>query len=971
MYRFRQLSFALLTAGLISFRYENAYADTPYTFNIEKKHEFNIGLMSVADALQEVAITMEVTLLFPYDQVSEMQNTSLQGNFTLEQALEKLLQGTGLTGHLTKGGVITIMPVNENQNRSGETEVKNPIKNVLAATTAATALISSQQAANAQEAEPAANEAQDETRKLDVISVIGSRAKPRSALDSPVAVDSLGADALLQTGGTETGRILQELVPSFNFSSSSVSDGTDSLRPATLRGLGPDQTLVLVNGKRRHKSALIHVNTSVGRGAAGTDINAIPPSAIKQIDVLRDGASALYGSDAISGVLNFQLKDADDGGSLTVSAGQTYEGDGTTFTASINKGFSFGNDGFLNATYEYRNRENTNRAGLSARCKFICNTVDVTGDGVTDVVADDSTVDRERAFDRQNFRIGDSDSEQHAVFVNAGITVADNAEAYAFGSWGHRENESGGFYRRANDPVRVLTDFYPDGTLPLIKPTIGDVSLDGGIDWTFGDATLDTSAGYGSNEYEFIIGDSNNVSLGLGSPTEVSAGTLKLSEWRANADYTIPVPLADSVIALGVGIRKENYELLAGEPASFSNGGFFNESDLNNDGIPDVSAAGGGGIQVFPGFQNNVDEDRDSYSAYAELDTDWNDAFNTQIAARFENYDGFGDTLTWKVAAKYDFTNAFALRGGVSSGFRAPSMQQLYFTSSSTQFVLDPTTNQTTAVNVGTLRNDSVEAGIVGVPQLEEETSLNYSIGAVISPDNGLSLTVDAYQIDIDDRIMLSSRLSSGIVQSSQFFVNGANTETKGVDIVGSYDLPNPVLGGDLKLTASANFTETEVVDRINNVTSQSGQSIVSEQDVSIIEEWQPKSRINLGADYRVGNWGLNVNASQYGEYTVCESSSDCSASNTAAVQEFSAKWLMDLQLDYTFDRGLKVSVGANNLFDETPDLNQIGQTRGGSIYDSAGNLIIESPGVFQYSRRSAPFGFNGGYYYVRTSFDF
>ncbi len=927
--------------------------------------EFEIEQMPVADALQELAVTAHAQLLFPYDQVDDTQANALLGSYTLERALEVLLQGTGLSGDLTDGGVISIRSNTELQDSSSEDQMNLPLKNALIAGSATVAILTAP--GQAQEAEAPQEEFRQQT-----VSVVGSRAKPRTSTESPVAVDTLNIDALLKTGGTETGRILQELVPSFNFSSSSISDGTDSLRPATLRGLGPDQTLVLINGKRRHKSALIHVNTSVGRGAAGTDINAIPSSAIRQVDVLRDGASALYGSDAIAGVLNFELKNADSGGTVSTSLGQTYESDGTTFTASINKGFSFADDGFLNATYEYRNRENTNRAGLSARCQFLCTSFDVTGDGNPDVVADDTTVERERAFNRQNFRIGDSDSEQHVIFLNAGVSVADNAEAYAFGSWGSRKNESGGFYRRANDPVRVLVDFYPDGTLPLIMPQILDLSLDGGIDWTFGDVTLDTSAGYGSNEYEFIIGNSNNVSLGLGSPTEVSAGTLKLAEWRANADLTMPVAIADSVLAFGAGLRKENYQLTAGEPASFANGGFFNESDLNNDGVPDVSANGGGGIQVFPGFQNNVDEDRDSYAAYVELDTDWNEAFNTQLAARYENYDGFGNTLTWKFAAKYDFTDAIAVRGGISSGFRAPSMQQLFFTSSSTQFVLDPGTGQTIAVDVGTLRNDSPEAAIVGVPELQEETSLNYSLGAVLTPGNGLSVTIDAYKIDIDDRIMLSSRLTSGVVQSSQFFVNGANTETQGLDIVGSYDLPYDVAGGSLTLSASANFTETEVVSRINNVTSQSGQSIISEQDVSIIEEWQPKSRINLGADYDNGPWGFNVDAMQYGEYTVCESSTDCNATtNPGAVQTYGAKWLFDAQLDYRFDRGLTLSVGGNNIFDETPDGNVIGQTRGGSIYDTAGNLIVESPGVFQFSRRSAPFGFNGGYYYVRASFDF
>ncbi len=809
---------------------------------------------------------------------------------------------------------------------------------------------------------------------IEEVVVTASRGRARSATETPVAVDAFSADDILSTGATETGRILQELVPSFNFSSSTISDGTDSVRPATLRGLGPDQTLVLVNGKRRHKSALIHVNTSVGRGTAGTDINAIPPSAIKGVEVLRDGAAALYGSDAIAGVINIELKDSAEDGRVMVSGGQRYEGDGTTFTASANKGFQIGDGGVVNVTYEYRNRERTNRAGLQGACQYLCA---ANEDGET--VADASTQDLERAFDRQSFRIGDAESEQHVVFANMGYRLNDIAELYAFGGWGVRDSESGGFYRRPNQGARTLLTFYPNGFLPLIQPKIVDKSLSGGIDWTLGDAlNVDTSFSYGSNSFDFTIANTNNVSLGLDSPTVFDAGELVLSEWNWNADAVYDFDRF--ALAFGGGFRRENYKIVPGQPASYIDGGFVNVDTVYD---PPIFAptAGAAGSQVFRGFSpnNQVDESRDSYSLYMQVDADVNDRINAQAAVRYEDYDGFGGTTTWKFAALAEVFEGFNLRASVSSGFRAPSMQQLYFNSTSTQFVT--VDGVSVAQERGTFRNDSALARGLGIPELKEEESFSWGVGAVIEPFEGLTVTVDYYSIDIDDRIMISGAQAIGAVPSDaqavfaaaaanagQFFINGVDTETSGVDIVGLYQLPSQIAGGDMRLNLGVNLTSTEVAEELPAPGLLAGLDLVTAQDVSILEEWQPEDRINLGADWNRGPWRVNLQGSRYGAYTVCEGACTGSESDT---QTFSAKWLVDLQIDYRFDRGVTLSVGANNLFDQTPDENLIGQSRGGRIVDQAGNVIVDSPGVFAFSRRSAPFGFNGGYYYARVGIDF
>jgi len=929
---------------------------------------FNIPVSSLKDALNAIAQEAERPILFPFDDVKALKTNGLRGDYTLEGALSALLRGTDLQAQITQEGVVTIVSSRSLANLEQEETVNNKLlKNVMLGGVSALVGMSANSVATAQTetAEPV-----DEI----IVTSIGSRGKGRTATESPVAIDTVSAADVLATGATETGRVLQELIPSFNFSSSSISDGTDSLRPATLRGLGPDQTLVLVNGKRRHKSSLIHVNTSVGRGTAGTDINAIPPSAIKAIEVLRDGASALYGSDAIAGVINFQLKDASSGGNITASAGQTYESDGLTFTASINKGFELGEDGFLNLTYEYRNRENTNRAGLQGTCQFLCTT-----NAAGDAVADPSTEAREIAFNRQSFRIGDSDSEQHAVFANLGYDLSDSAQLYAFGSYGFRENESGGFFRRANQGDRTLLEIFPDGFLPLIRPTAEDMSLAGGIDWTLSDnLTVDTSVNYGSNSFQYEIANSNNVSLGLSSPTVFDAGTLELSEWNANADAVYEQDRF--TVAFGAGFRTENYQIIAGEPASFADGGFTNVDTVNT---PPLFAPtlGSAGAQVFRGFSgdNAVDESRDSFSGYVEVSADITDWINVQAAGRYEDYEGFGGTFTWKVAGLAEVTDFLNVRGSVSTGFRAPSMQQLFFNSTSTQFVT--VGGMTVAEERGTFRNDSALAQGLGIPELTEEESFSWGVGAVLQPFEGATLSVDYYSIDIDDRVMISGSLPIASVPltaqavfmsqgatAGQFFINGVDTETRGIDIVGEYKVPANVAGGDLRLTASANITATDVVREIPAPGLLAGLDLVTAQDISILEEWQPKTRVNLGVNWTNGNWGLNLSGNRFGSYTTCEGGCTGTAADT---QEFGAKWLADVQVDYRFDRGVTLSVGANNLFDKTPDANLIGQARGGTVLDTAGNVIVDSPGVFAFSRRSAPFGFNGGYYYARASVDF
>ncbi len=808
--------------------------------------------------------------------------------------------------------------------------------------------------------------AQDNENVLEEVTVTGSRASFSTAQDAPVPVTVLSNEMLSNTGATELGRAIQMAAPSFNFSSSSISDGTDALRPATLRGLGPDQTLVLVNGKRRHTSALIHVNTSVGRGTAGTDMNAIPISAVKRVEVLRDGAAAQYGSDAIAGVINIILKDSDVDGLASVEYGSTYDGDGDTWVGFANKGFALGSDGFLNLTYEYRNRDATNRAGLDGTRQYPC----TDGVNIDYGCSTITTLDpRESTFNRKSFRIGDADSKQNALVANMDL-VAGMGEIYGYLTYSDRENQSGGFTRTANNASGTVLEIYPDGFLPLINSKIKDFSAFGGYVWSTDSGwDFDISAGYGKNTFEFIISNSLNASFGPASPTRANAGKLQLDQTTVNFDSSklfdagnIPVN-----VAWGAEYREESYKIKPGEPVSYENGGVLN---------PVTMTPYSPGFQVFRGFSPNelVDEDRNSWAIYADLESQITDKFLLTGALRYEDWSDFGNTWNWKVSGRYDITESFALRAAANTGFRAPSMQQQYFNSISTQFVSGPG-GDLVPEERGTFRNDSAVAAALGIPQLQEETSDNYSFGVIWNPTDTLNITVDYFSIKIKDRIVLSGAISAtnpnvpeeirdallaNSITAAQFFTNAGKTKTEGVEAVLTWARPLDN-GGMFTLDTAAAWINTDVSDDVNTDGLLAGLEdvIFTSQDRSIIEEWQPKSRAFVTGTYSISNWVFLARVNYFGSYTVEEGNGDR--------QTFGSKVFPDIMAEYIFgDSGFSIQAGANNVTDTKPDKNLIGQSRAGSIPG-----IVDSPGVFTYSRRAAPFGFNGGYWYLRANYRF
>ena len=492
------------------------------------------------------------------------------------------------------------------------------------------------------------------------------------------------------------------------------------------------------------------------------------------------------------------------------------------------------------------------------------------------------------------------------------------------------------------------------------------------MDWTHDatDLNVDVSVNHGLNTFDFFISNSMNASYGAASPTSAEAGGFELSHTAFNLDVSYPLAYQSSLINLagGVEFRREGYGIHAGEMVSYIDAGL---------GIEGASA----GIQVFPGFkpENEVDESRTNIAGYLDFESYLSGQPGSGLlvgaAVRGEQYSDFGATITGKATARYDVTSQIAVRAAGSTGFRAPSLQQLYFNNISTQFKLDEESGELIPLEVGTFRNDSDAARALGIPELKEETAFNVSGGVVLKPVEKLWFSVDGFLIQIDDRIVLSGTFSADDVpgleaagaNSAQVFTNVAQTRTQGVDIAAGYlhAFENESL---LNLKLAFTFADTEVIGDVEapEILVDLKDTLFPSQERSMIEEWQPNTRINVGADYIIGDLTIGGALRYFGEYTVQEGSGD-----DPARQTYGGKWLTDLQTNYKLNEGLSLTIGANNILDQVPDENEIGQSRGGQLVDGAGTVIVDSPGVFTYSRRSAPFGFNGGLYYAKLTYSF
>lgn len=869
--------------------------------------------------------------------------------------------------------------------------------------------------------------------ELETVTVIGSRGKPRTALETAVPIDVIGGAQLQKSPQADLAQVLQYAAPSFHSTKQNIGHGSDHIDPMALRGLGADQTLVLVNGKRRHASSLMNVNGTVGRGQVGTDLNAIPMAAVDRIEILRDGAAAQYGSDAIAGVINIVLKENIDKGSISVRSGflaapptigdelnnlitnpyadinglaepTQNEGGGESFQVGANYGISIGDKGgFANLTLNYMTKQPFNRMDDYTIEMFSANDPR-NGDQVAEFAAfnqgDPDAIaaynaqwvdnaannallpedQRGRAIvnelndptGRRMARMGGSGITNAGIFLNMELPLSEKAKFYSFAGYNYRLGEATGFVRRPNQSGRQ-SGLWPLGFSPNLDSDIQDLSGAFGFKTNFSGWDVDLSNSYGSNSFGWTIFNSNNASLGLESPTSFEAGKLKYVQNTINLDVSKGLDVGFPLnVGFGTEFRLENFDQQAGEDESWQN---------YDGGIKEA------GSQVFPGYQrgNAINKFRFNSGIYADLEAEFTDAFLVGLAGRFEDYSDFGSNFSWKLSSRYRLTDNITIRGAYSTGFRAPSLPQKYFSSFTLQFISidDPNNPGQTiidGVNIAHLNDDSFITRQFGIENLRPETSQNISLG-MTARFGRLSLTGDIYQIDIKDRIGVTGRFNGGqddrfaaILEPAglsqvQFMTNAVDTKTQGADVVASYFIP--LENGSLKVNLGANFTITEVprdgngdpIIKTGEFLQGFGEELFNREEVSRIEVAQPRNKIIVGGILRLGNLSTNLTLTRFGEidYVHPSSAEVANAWNDGALeirdQTFSPKILTDLDFTYSLTEKIDIGIGGTNIFNIYPDR-----------HAHSGNY---SGGMFPYSRRVSQFGIAGAGFYAKANFNF
>ncbi len=827
--------------------------------------------------------------------------------------------------------------------------------------------------------------------------VVGSRARHTAAEELAVPVDVFPAEQLQQQGSTETAVILQSVAPSINFPRQSVTDAGDIVRPFTLRGLSPDHTLVLVNGWRRHQTALVNNFTyGMGAGSSGVDLNALPSSSLDRIEVLRDGASAQYGSDAIAGVVNLVLKDGSFTPFVNADVGRyatdDYDGDGTTTNVNGGWGIPVGG-GSLGLFAEFRDREATNRAWADP--------FEDAGTGLTDVIDDKGqVVEKNNPVDQPNHHWGDGIEEDILTFANFRLPVSQSgsSEIYAFGGYGHRDGTGNAFRRYAGNN-RNWPELYPLGFLPTFSGQATDYSGAVGLRGVVSGWNYDLGGTFGHNDFDYDMTTTNNASLGPCLETPCAPGpdrilgtaddpniTNKLEFFSGNVEREeligalniarpvsvgLPNPLN---LAFGAAIRRERYAITAGEPASWVNGFHSPQDSVGDDGIfgtpddnIDPAPAGSSG---FPGFtpDDESDRDRTNFGLYADAETQLSSKVLANVAARFESYSDFGENVSGKAAVRFQPSRRVTLRAAVGTGFRAPGLSQVGFRKVVTNVIADQ------FIEVGVFPVDHPASVALGARPLQEETSVSLSAGVAFTPVDNLTMTADVFHIDIDDRIILGATFDddatlalladAGItdVGGVQYFTNGLDTRTQGVDVTANLRVPTGERG-TLDLTGSLNYTHNEIVrlDSIPDVLRDAGSTepgLLDTVNVIGIEDERPDWRATMQANYTVGRVSALGRFSYFGGFESAQPGF-CDLCR----ETYGGKSLVDAEIGYQFNL-VKLAVGVRNLFDTYPD-----QPSSEVIVDEDGSRAMDynnNFGTFPWAAAS-PFGYNGRFAYART----
>lgn len=747
---------------------------------------------------------------------------------------------------------------------------------------------------------------------LNQVTVVGSRNLNRSSTDTPAPVDVIDIrEVTTKQGQLDVNQLLQFAAPSFNSNRQTGSDGADHVDPASLRGLGPDQTLVLINGKRRHQSALVNLFGSRGRGNTGTDLNAIPAAAIERIEILRDGAAAQYGSDAIAGVINIVLKESTDQLTVNANAGMfkakyrfdDKKFDGLNYNINANYGVKIAKKGFLNLTADYNSRDHTNRA---------------------------NTVASESDLARRQY--GDPEIRNAAIYYNAKIPLGSNFQFYSFGGLNERSGDAYAWTRFADDD-RNIPSIYPNGFDPIITSKIKDRSVAAGIRGAWKSWDIDLSNTYGFNKFHFGVENSLNRSLGERSQTSFDAGGFQLGQNVTNLNISrfYKNIMQGLNVAFGGEFRTERYKIFAGEEASYRN----------------YDSEFAGGSQGFPGYSpaDVTNRTRSNVGAYVDLEADVTKQLLIDVAGRFERYSDFGSTLNGKLGLRYKITDALALRGSVSTGFRAPSLAQKYFNSTFTNFVNGQ------PVEVLLANNNSAVTKALGIPELKQETSQNASLGITFTPASGLSVTVDGYYVKVKDRVVLTGQFSDDDedigallkelrVGKAQFFTNALEyTTTKGLDVIIAHSAR---LGaGRLSTTVAANFNWMEL-GPVNTVPKLAGKEDIyfDERERRFVIASAPPSKINLTFDYSVSKFSAMLRFIRFGEVKL--------ANWDYMIDTYSPKIQTDLTLNYKFTKNISLSIGGSNILNVYPDKSLPALTESGGAWDP---VQMGSNGAFFFTR--------------------
>ena len=934
-------------------------------------YSFSIPAQNANEALTELAKQANTTLLFPFDLAKKVKTNALEGTFTLNEALAQLLEGTELAVVTDESGAVSI--------RSRSSLVAKETQT--------------------QDTEKKTDEGGN---GLEKIAVVGTRNSPRSAVDSPVPLDVIGSETLNSQGNSDVLSMLSVMVPSLNVNDQPINDASSLVRPANLRGMSSDHTLLLLNGKRRHRSAVItFLGGGLSDGAQGPDISVIPAYALKQVEVLRDGAAAQYGSDAIAGVINFVLKDAREGGHVALKVGGYSEGDGELFQVQLNKGFAIGENGFLNATAEYRQQNGTSRSV--------------------------QRIDAQNLIDQGNVFIASPSqvwgaldvNEDIKLALNAGADISSKSQFYSFATAARREINGGFYFRNPQtregvfsrtdpntgesrlivadldglesgiacpsitlssnsvllDPTYQLiadnttalgancfafNEWFPGGFTPKFGGTITDASVAMGVKHELPNGwAMDASSTLGYSDIEYTISNTVNPSLGPQTPTSFSPGGVSQVERTLNLDFNKLIQtIFDDPVSIAVGLewRKETYFQKSGDEASYIAGPFALEPPL---GLNQGFSIGSNG---FPGYQPQSAGhwSRSNWAVYADLEFYVTEAWQFGVATRVEHFSDFGSTFDGKLSTRYKLNDIFALRGSVNTGFKAPTVGQSNVINVTTAYGVNGLEDQ------ATLPPTDLISLQLGATPLTPEESVNFSLGLVMQASENFFATLDYFNIRLSDRISTTSAIpltdddiSALIAQgrpdaakynAAKYFTNDFDTKTQGVDLVVNYNFALADWSNSLLL--AFNWTDTQV-ERVTLYPAQVGDEIrllpnLTQARIRMLEDNLPAHRGSITLEQSKGNWAFTWRLNYYGEFY--EDHLDASAGMDIYGNALTT---FDAQVAWKVLPQTQVTLGAQNLFDSLPNENPF-QGEVGALYPP-----------------TSPSGINGAFYYAGIEYTF